>query len=57
MRHAEHTESDRRYGIERVWLVRLAEEAMSAASTLKDVTNHKRFGPIITSPARKLRVV
>ena len=29
-----------------------AEEVMSAASTLKDVPNHKQFGPIITSPDR-----
>ena len=57
MQHAEHTETDRRYGTERVWLARLAEEVMSAASDLKDVTNHKRFGPITTSPERKLHVV
>jgi len=30
-----------------------AEEAKSAASALKDVTNHKRFGPITTSPERE----
>ena len=30
-----------------------AEEATSAASALKDVTNHKRFGPITTSPDRE----
>ena len=30
-----------------------AEEATSAASALKDVTNHKRFGPITTSPERE----
>ena len=29
------------------------EEATSTASTLKDVTNHKRFGPITTSPERE----
>ena len=57
IRHAEHTESDLHYGTERVLLARLAEEATSAASDLKDVTNHKRFGHIATSPERKLRVV
>ena len=57
MRHAEHTENDRRYRTERVLLARLAEEAMSAASALKDVTNHKWFGPITTSPERMLHVV
>ena len=30
-----------------------AEEATSAASALKDVTNHKQFGPITTSPERE----
>ena len=33
-----------------------AEEATSAASTLKDVTNHKQFGPITTSPEREKAV-
>ena len=57
MRRAEHTENDRRYRTERVLLARLAEEAMSAASALKDATNHKWFGPITTSPERMLRVM
>ena len=57
MRQAERAENNRRYGTERVLLARLAEEAMSAASALKDVTNHKRFGPITTSPERMLHMV
>ena len=36
MLHAPHAESDQHYEMERVWLARLAEEAMSAASALKD---------------------
>ena len=36
MLRAPHAESNRRYGMERVWLARLAEETMSAASALKD---------------------
>ena len=33
-----------------------AEEATSAASALKDVTNHKWFGPITTLPEREKAV-